>query len=195
MTDVNVADTPAPKKTRAVENIYIDSKGGKAARPQPDVVAVAKYFIGAKYTETLRLDELRQEQLLQAAAFGLQQVGQNAYGAAGDDNERIEMLQERWGTIRDGSWSSERASGFRTTDIVEAYLEAKQELSGKVPTDEDRQRIKGLLDEEKVTAKGLLENPHVAAKYQAIKARRAAERANAAAKAASEADMDALPDL
>lgn len=195
MAETNVVETPVAKKVRAVDNFYIDSKGNRAARPQPDVVGVGKTFLGSKYEEIILLKDLAPEQQRQAAAFGLQQVGQNAYGAAGDENERIELLQERWGTIRDGSWSSERASGFRTTDVVEAYLEAKKELSGKEPTDEDRQRIKGLLDSEQVTAKGLLENPHVAAKFQAIKARRAAERASAAAKAASGADASELPDL
>jgi hypothetical protein len=195
MADVDTAPATdsASKKARLVDNFYIDSEGNKASRPQPDVVAVSKVFKQSGYVETIRLSDLSPESLNQAAAFGLQQVGQNAYGAAGDEGERIEMLQERWGTILEGRWSSERATGVRSNDVVEAYLAAKAERSGQPTTDEDRARVKASLGDDAAAIKALLENPLVAAKHAAIKAQRAAERATAAAGAVKAEDE--LPDL
>lgn len=193
MADDTVVEKAAGKKARLVENFYLDSSGEKSSRPQPDVVTVGKTFLGSNYTETINLDQLSPESLRQAAAFGLQQVGQNAYGAAADENERIEMLQERWGTILEGRWSSERSTGVRSSDVVEAYLQAKAERSGQPITDDDRDRVKAHLAGDENAVKALLENPLVAAKHAAIKAARAAERAQTAA-AAVKAE-DTLPEF
>lgn len=195
MADVDTApvEGKAGKKARVVENFYVDSEGNKSSRPQPDVVSVGKTFLGSNYTESINLADLSPESLRQAAAFGLQQVGQNAYGAAQDETERIEMLQERWGTILEGRWSSERATGVRSSDVVEAYLQAKAERSGNPTTDEERERVKAHLSGDEAAVKALLENPIVAAKHAAIKAARAAERAQNAAGAVKAEDE--LPEI
>lgn len=164
-------------KPRQVENIYIDSKGNRAARPQPDVVAIGKKFLETGYEVIKQLSTLSNESLSQAAAFGLQQVAQNAYGAATSEDERISMCEDRWDSIWNGNWSSERQVGPRTADLVEAFALAKADKDGEPVTDEWKASIQAKLDSGEITTKSLSDNPLIKAKHDAIKAARAAERA------------------
>lgn len=198
MVDTAAADVEnngRATKARLVENFYVSQSGERASRPQPDVVSVGKKFLESGHEEIIVLDNLPAEQLRQAAAFGLQQVGQNAYGASKDENERIDALQARWETIIGGRWAGEgRESGIRQLDVIEAYLLALKDRSGKEPTQEDRDRIRGLIDNGEINKDDLAANKAVAAKLAHIKAQRAAERAAKAA-AAAEAEEQELPNL
>ena len=176
------------KTTRNVENFYIASNGAKASRPQPDVVAVSKKFKSG-HEEIIHLKDLTDEIFRQCAAFGLQQVGQNAYGAAKGDDERLEKLQDRWDTLREGNWASERQDGPRVGDLIEAVKQVVTE-SGKTVTDEWIADLKAKLEAKEITAADLKENPQINAKLDAIRAKRAQERAEKSAAAASESQGD-----
>jgi hypothetical protein len=190
MADANVAENGSAKskKPRLVENYYVNEAGERASRPQPDVVKIGKKFLESGHEEEIVLADLPQAQLLQSAAFGLQQVGQNAYGAAGDENERIDMLNDRWATIKGGSWADTAQRGPSTSDVVEAWFAAKEEHTGRKSTEEEKSALRKRLDAEEISSKTMLENPKVAAKYHAIKAQRAAERAKKSAEKAEGAE-------
>lgn len=197
MTDTAAGSAPATKapKPRQVDNFYLNVAGERSSRPQEDVVAVGKKFLEGGTEIVTNLADLPESSQRQCMAFGLMQVGSNAYGAAGSEEERIEMLEDRWDTIKGGSWAQDRQVGPRTSDIIEAFAQAKKDDTGHEVDDAWRANIKSLLEEgKKITSKGLLENPAIASKYYAIKAQRALERSQKAQAATSEAKV-ALPDL
>lgn len=187
MADV-ATKTQKTTKPRLVDNFYVNKAGERASRPQPDVVAIGKKFLESGHEIVIKLASLKQEQLLQSAAFGMQQVGQNAYGAAGSEDERIEMCSDRWDTIQGGSWASERQMGPRTSDVLDAYLQALEEKTGKPATSEFVADLQQKLADNPSALKELSENKVVKAKVDAIRAKRAAQRAEASATEAEEAD-------
>lgn len=192
MTDTSNEAATSTKKARNVENFYVSQSGERAARPMPDVVAFGKRFLSNGHEIVKNLEDFSQESLSQAAAFGLQQVGQNAYGAAADDDERIEMLEARWESIQNGNWSADRQVGPRSSDLVDAFAQARAD-QGKESSDEWKETIRQKLESGEIAAKDLQANPLIKAKLDAIKAARAAERAKASA--AKAADAAELPDL
>jgi hypothetical protein len=181
------------KKARNVENFYIGKDGSRSARPMADVVSFGKKFLSNGHEIVKDLSDFSQSSLAQAAAFGLQQVGQNAYGAAADDDERIEMLESRWESIQNGNWSADRQVGPRSSDLVDAFAQARAD-QGKDSSDEWKETIRQKLESGEIAAKDLQANPLIKAKLDAIKAARAAERAKKSAEAAG-SNAPALPDL
>jgi hypothetical protein len=192
MTDTSSEAATSTKKARNVENFYFNEKGERSARPMPDVVGFGKKFLGSGQEVVRHLVDFHQESLAQAAAFGLQQVGQNAYGAATDDDERQDMLEARWESIQGGNWSADRQVGPRSSDLVDAFAQARAD-QGKESSDEWKETIRQKLESGEIAAKDLQANPLIKAKLDAIKAARAAERAKASAAKAT--DSAELPDL
>ena len=182
----NTDEAPTPKRAK-VENFYVSASGERASRPQPDVIAVGKKFLESGYEQIMPLRDLPKEQALQNCAFGLQQVTQNAYGNVETESDRIEASEARAATIFGGSWASDRQVGPSTTDVIEAYLQAKAEQTGRTMTEDDRTAFKTKLDNETLTAKSVLENAAIRAKYDRIKADRAADRARKSGEAAAAA--------
>jgi hypothetical protein len=164
------------KKARNVDNFYVAADGSRASRPQPDVVAFGKKFLGNGHEIIKKLSDFPDAVLSQAAAFGLQQVVQNAYGAATDDDERVELAEARLETLEGGSWAADRQTGPRSSDLVDAWCQAREE-SGKAVNDVWRDAARQKLESGEVTAKDLQANPRIKAKLDAIKAQRAIERA------------------
>lgn len=184
MANANVVPDKAPK-AKLVTNYYENQSGETSSRPWEDTVAVGKIFDNG-FNYRMVLEEIPGPQRIQLAAFGLQQVTQNAYGTAENTEERIEACRARHETIRDGSWASERQSGPATGDLVAAYVEAKQEKTGRAVTADDAAEFKRKIEAGELTHKGILENALINAKYQAIRARKMSEiAAQAAEKAAA----------
>lgn len=184
----NIAEGKATSG-RAVQNLYVDKKGERFMRPPKDVVRIVKKFIASGHEETLELKDLSQESLLQAAAFGLHQVGQNAYGAAADEDEKIDMLTARWETILGGDWASDRQVGPRTSDLLNAFIRGYTAKNGRAPTDEWVDQKRQQLSDESV-AKEVQKRPAIKAQLDAIKAERAAERAKKSMEAIADRDDD-----
>lgn len=181
-TDTTSEAAATTKKARNVENYYISKDGSKSPRPQPDVVGFGKKFLGNGIVLEKMLQDFPQPVLAQASAFGLQQVLQNAYGAATDDDERADMADARLETLLGGSWAADRQSGPRSSDLIDAWAAARAE-GGKPVTDEWKDQQRQKLESGEVTAKDLQNNVRIKAKLDAIKAERAAERAKASAEA------------
>lgn len=190
MANADVGETP--KKPRKVENFYVNTKGERAARPWPDTVSIGKKFLDSGHEEIVLLEKLPPAQRIQTLAFGLHQVGSNAYGGMSTEDDMISAFQVRMETILGGAWASERESGDRTGDLVEAFAQARAE-DGKPVTDEWRKMVAEKLTSEEITPKSLKDNPKIRAKFDAIKAKRAQERATASAAKAG-ADVQ-LPDI
>ncbi len=161
---------------RSVENLYVGKDGKSYSRPPADVVKIVKHFKGSGHREELTLANLTNEMLLQCAAFGLHQVGQNAYGAAEDEDEKIEKLGKRWENILAGSWASDRESGPRTSDLLNAFIRGYTAKNGSAPSD-DWVETKRTQLQDPAVAKEVQKRPGVKAQLDAIKAERAAERA------------------
>jgi hypothetical protein len=193
MTDTS-NEVASAKKARLVENFYIGKDGQRQARPMLDVVSFGKKFLSNGHEIVKHLSDFSNETLAQAAAFGLQQVGQNAYGGVTDDDEKIEALEARWDNIQAGQWSADRQVGPRSNDLVEAFAQVKID-EGKNVTDEWKDVVRQKLESGELQAKDLAANPRVKAKIDAIKAARAAERAKKSAAAAGSASDDTLPDI
>ncbi len=172
---------------RSVSNLYIDKAGKSYSRPPVDVVKIVKVFKESGHKEEITLGDLTNEMLLQAAAFGLHQVGQNAYGAAEDEDEKIEKLGKRWENILAGQWASDRESGPRTSDLLNAFIRGYTAKNGGAPSDEWIETKRAQIQDPAV-AKELQKRPAIKAQLDAIKAERAAERAKASAASADKAD-------
>lgn len=183
MSDTSNEVAATPKKARNVEIFYIAKDGSRAARPQADVIGFGKKFLDTGAEMSAKLEDFTTEVLRQAAAFGFQQVTQNAYGAATDGEERQELAEARLETLLGGSWASDRQSGPRSSDLLEAWAQARAD-GGKEATDEWRESAKQKLESGEVTAKDLQANPRIKAKLDQIRAERAAERAKKSAEAA-----------
>lgn len=172
------------KKARFVENFFEDAEGKRKPRPFPGVVRIGKTFKDCGQTIVRDLRDLSEEMLFQMAAFGGQQVGQNAYGAAKTDAARIEALVDRWDAIwEDGVWASGRQEGPRVGDIFQATVEAYAE-AGKPLSVEQQEALKQGLAEGTYNAKALQDDPRIKAKLVAIRAKRADERAKKLSEAA-----------
>lgn len=180
MTDVQESKSTA--KSRNVENFYIAADGSRAARPQADVVAFGKKFLANGHEIVKKLHDFPEAILSQAAAFGLQQVIQNAYGAAADDDERIELAEARLETLEGGSWAADRQTGPRSSDLLDAWAAARAE-AGATADDAWKDMARAKLESGEVTAKDLQANARIKAKLDAIKAARAVERAKKSAEA------------
>jgi len=191
MTDVQ---TEAPKKARNVQNFYVAADGTRSPSPQPDCVAIGKLFLESKQEIKYNLDDLPDSSKIQAMAFGLQQVGQNAYGAAASEAERIEMFEARMEAIFGGNWSSDRQVGPRDSDLLEAFAQATAD-AGKAVDQDWRDRAAAKLKSGEISKKTLSERPAVRAKLEAIRAKRAAERAAQAQAELKGAAKDDLSDI
>lgn len=183
-----------PKNNQQVQNVYIGKDGSESPRPQPDVVKVKKIFLESGTVLECDLTELSESLIFQAAAFGIIQAGSNAGGAAGSEEERIDKCDTRWDSFKAGTWSSERQSGPRDSDVIEAYCRVYTDSKGHRPSDAWIGDVRAKIADEAnpMSLKTLQANPHVKAKLEAIRD----ERQSARRKKAEEAlEGAALPDL
>ncbi len=174
---------------RSVENLYKDKAGKLHARPPQDLTGIVKKFKDTGDTLDRDLSAFPEHILLSLAAFGLHQVLQNAYGAAKDTAEKIELAEGRLENLEAGNWSSDRQSGPGTSILIAAFIRAYETKNGKTPTDDwVAQKREQMADE--AVAKEAQKRPAIAAALAAIKAERAQERAAKLAKASDDADSD-----
>lgn len=186
MTNTDTAPAAGSKKPRLVDRTFITSKDDKPqSRASGDVVKVVHQWKGR---DDLRLEmdisELSDEMKIAAIAFGISQVVGNAYGGETDPDEAFEKGEARWDTIKSGNWATERVVGDRTSDLVEAFAKAYAD-AGKTFTEEKRKDLQEKLDSGVLDPKELRANPRIKAALDAIKLKRAQERAQKSAAAAS----------
>lgn len=125
-----------------------------------------------------------------AAALGLATSVSNAVAAAKtngwDVARQFVEMQERWQTISEGEWRSDREGGPRTKYLVEAYCDMLR-AQGYALNEDVPEKIKEKLVSGEWTSKKLLEDATFKAFYAAGELRRATEKAKAAEQAAQSA--------
>lgn len=141
--------------------------------------------------ETLRADlgQFQKGVRNAAALFGLVTSITNTFGSSKLSlDDAIEAAQGRLETLQEGTWSSDRQAGPRTSDIVEAYIAYRKANDRDTPA-EKVASFRADIESGKVKVPDLLkDNPGLNAEYLAIKSRRAAERAAKAREAAGGKD-------
>lgn len=193
MANLESAEVTEGKATsgRAVENLYVDSKGKTFARPTEDVVGIVKKFKDTGEQISVSLGDFPEHILRALAAFGAHQVSQNAYGAAKDTAEKIQLAEARFETLVGGDWASDRQSGPGTSILLLALIRGYEKKNGNPPSEDWIEEKRALLKDEEV-AKDFAKRPAIKAHLVAIQAERTAERAAklAAAAEADEGDDD-----
>ena len=180
-----VAENGKATSGRAVENLYRDKSGKLHVTPTEDIVGIVKKFKDTGEAIEFDLRELKPHSLMQAAAFGLHQVGQNAYGAAKDTAEKIELCEARFETILSGEWRSDRQTGPGTSILLQAMIRGYKKKAGAEPDEAWLEEKRELLKDKEVAA-DFAKRPAIKAHLEAIKAEKAAERARKAAEAAGD---------
>lgn len=98
------------------------------------------------------------------------------------------ILESQWEDLAGGVWVSESEGGGGSGNVT-MLLEAVQAAFAKEGQELSEKQVKAFREQlaDKDAAKAIKSNPQVAAEYQAIQAKRAQERAKAAAAKAKEA--------
>lgn len=198
MADVDIDnddDEVVSKRAVRCKRSFRSADGEITSRSTLDVEAVIFEFPnGHKFT--MELSDLFPDSQLPppsvgraAAGAGINTSVGNVFGGITDTEEAIEAAESRWETLTAGAWSAERKTGPRTSDLVEAWA-AFRLKNGAPDSPEWRAMAKSKLLNKEKTAKDLLVMPGLKAEYDAIKARRAAERAEKSRAAASAAPQD-----
>lgn len=137
-----------------------------------------------------KLKEFSPEVIHAAALFGIVTSVTNAIGGKGlSVEERGELLENRLATFLEGEWASERESGPRSSQLLEAIVQVRAD-NGKDSSQEWRDAMSIKLKDDQETRNGYMNNPLVRAALEKIKADAAAKRAAAAAAKAGESKGD-----
>lgn len=179
-------------KTQKCAKVYIgttddaETKSGKQEK--------RSYFDGATHLElrfvsgeTVKVnpDEFSDTVKVAALFHGLSQKLGDTYAGA-DADEAYDKTMALFERLQGGEWIAERESaGPRISTVVEAIVAAKAKAGVTVTIDEVAAKYKAL---DKDAQKDVLNDPRIKAEYEAIKARRAQERADKAAAKAAEGE-------
>lgn len=127
-----------------------------------------------------------------AAAFGVNTSVGNTFGAIKDNPVEARLAAEdRWGTLTDGEWASEREGGMRIGDLIEAVKRAKTKAGHAF----DESSFRMALESGRKDRNEVAKIPAVAAELEAIRLEKIqAKLKEAQAKAASAAGQG-LADL
>jgi hypothetical protein len=127
-----------------------------------------------------------------AAAMGLSTSVGNATAVSKqmgwDVPQMFQAMQERWDTIGEGEWRSDREGGPRTKYLVDAWL-AMLSAQGYKLAEDLGDKLREKIVSGAVTGKSLLEKPAFRAFYDAEEVKRAQVKAAASAAAAGATSM------
>lgn len=181
------------RKGEKVERQFYSADGEAGSRVGLDSVGVKLVFVDTGEVLDMAYSALSPEVARAAALFGVMTSVTNTFGGMSDAGEMYEAAETRWESLAGGQWSSDRQSGPRVGDLVEAILRLRKER-GREPVEGDYEDVKARIVKGELNAKGLLATPEVAAHFHAIKRERADARAkDAAAKAqAGASDLSAI---
>ena len=189
-TDAMATDVRVGRKATKCERGFVDNEGNVHARAFPEVKAVRLFFVESETELLMHLDELPEGILRAAAAFGLNTSVGNTFGALADPDEALEVAESRWETLKAGHWSAERATGPRTSDLLEACVRYYQ-AQGREVSEQDKEKLTAKLADP-AAVKELSANPHIAVHVAAIRKERAEERARKASEKAGAAEVKPL---
>lgn len=200
MADVDntLDDGSRNKKSR---RLFIQADGTKTPRAGLKTVGFSiEVLEDGEVLDTIEhlLSDFNTEVLNAAAAFGLVTSITNTFGSSKiSSDEAVEAARARVETFLDGEWSADRQAGVRTSDILEAFV-AMRSAAGRSTSDERKADFVAQIKAGEIKVPDLLKSePLLKAEYDAIKAKRAAERAAASkarASGASQAPSTLLDD-
>lgn len=135
---------------------------------------------------SIDLNELSEDISGQLLVHGLTQKGRDSFASAkGDFTFAIAQLEKTFDHLRDGQWNASRASGGdgtpRISELAEAIANIKKLDLATVQT-----AVAGAEDEQR---KAWRKNPSVAAEILRIRAKKAQDRADKAAKEGTDAPI------
>lgn len=179
--ETEVARTRAAVSKRS----FLNAEGEYTPRVSTDSLGFKIELVETGHTVEHKLADFSTEVLNAAALFGLVTSVTNTFGGLKDPNEMAEAMGDRLAALLEGEWSSERETGPRTSDILDAYI-AFRAKHGKDTSEDNKEKFLNSLKSKATTVKDLLASETgLAAEYYAIKARRVAERADKKAKEAA----------
>lgn len=174
MADTMNADARGSKKVAKCERQFIDADGGVHARAFEGVAAVRLHFVESGNDLLMPLNELPDGIIRAAAAFGLNTSVGNTFGAIEDPDEALEIAAARWETLKSGQWTSDRVTGPRIGDLIEAMCRLREE-KGKPADDAYRAAITESLSDP-AQAKAVGGDPRIQLHVAAIRKERAESR-------------------
>lgn len=190
-------EVEASNGKRAVKCLrrFRNSDGSITPRSTTEVEAVIFEFPNG-HKMVMELKELFPDNILPEVSVGRAAVGAgintsvgNVCGGISDIDEAIDAAESRWATLTDGQWTADRKTGPRIGDLVDAWAKFRADRGAdgsEAWKAEGRRILKAGLK----TPKELLEMSALKAEYLAIKAKRSADRAEAARKAAGTSSQD-----
>jgi hypothetical protein len=187
-----LTDTTDTGTNRKLNRVYRTREGKEVKQIDESVVScVIKSLDGSKTLEMdllgLFLTDPGACMGMAAAALGLTTSVGNATAVSKqmgwDVPQMFSAMQDRWDTIVEGEWRSDREGGPRTKYLVEAWL-AMLSAQGYKLADDLADKLKEKIVSGEVTGKSLLEKPTFRAFYDAEEVKRAQTKAAASAAAA-----------
>jgi hypothetical protein len=186
-------ETEVMTKSRAAvsKRTFKKESGEYTSRVSTESIGFKIELIESGHIVEYALRDFSDEVIKAAALFGIVTSVTNAFGAIKDPDEMAEAMDNRLEALINGEWTSERETGPRTSDILEAYI-AFRAKHGKDTTQANQDKFLANLKDGSTTLKDLLASEAgLAAEYAAIKAKRIIERADkAAAKAGTQDAKD-----
>lgn len=178
------SETTTTKRAAVSKRTFVNAAGEYTGRVDTTSVGFKVELLGNGAVLERKLSDYPQEVINAAALFGLVTSLTNTFGGMSDPDEMADAMTQRDETFQGGEWSSERQTGPRTSDLLDAVV-AFRAKNGKETTEEWKQGLAAKLAAKETTSKDILAEPAVNAEYLAIKAKRAAERSAAATAAVS----------
>lgn len=189
MTDAT--DVTAKGKASKCERTFGFKDGSKAARTNVGVDSVHFRFPENGTTLDMNLDELSDDIIRAAAAFGVNTSVGNSFGALSDPVEALRVAEERWETLKTGIWASERQTGPGTSDILEALIRMAAD-GGKIVDEAGRERLRHKIAAAGESVKTWTADAQLNAHVLAIRQERAERKAEEAAEKAKSAPKSTL---
>lgn len=186
------------ERSAKTQRLFYNAKGEESNRVQLDSTGFKVIYVPTGYVAEAKLEDFSDEVRNAGFLFGVVTNITNAIGSKKlTDEECVESIEARMETLTSGRWTSERDTGPRTSDLIEAMKRLSDELNR--PFDAEK-LLAAFNDEENGPAlrKKYMGNDKFKAHFDAIKLERAMkrrEKSQEAAKAAPAESADELFDV
>ncbi len=181
------------ERLKIADKFFLNAENERTRHAAKDSHSVVFVFANDEVEDvTVSLDDISQDMLNAAAAYGLSQKLGDAYSGAAKQDNPAAWAAEQVGNVVDqitaGLWVAQREGGGgpKFSMLTEAIVRAAAEGGDEADPEVVKQR---LADDENLR-KNALKNPAIERAYAAIQAERAAAKAAKLAEAEDEGDTD-----